>query len=158
MTAQAVVKGTVRLRDVTEADLPIFFEQQLDPDAVRMAAFPSRDRDAFDAHWARILADDTVIKKTILLAGHVAGNVVSWEQPGERLVGYWIGKEYWGKGVATRALSEFLGYVKTRPLYARVAKRNVASIRVLEKCGFTISGEDRAGDVEELIMRLRADD
>jgi RimJ/RimL family protein N-acetyltransferase len=158
MTAQAVVKGTVRLRDVTEADLPIFFEQQLDPDAVRMAAFPSRDRDAFDAHWARILADDTVIKKTILLAGHVAGNVVSWEQPGERLVGYWIGKEYWGKGVATRALSEFLDYVKARPLYARVAKHNVASIRVLEKCGFMISGEERAGDVEELIMRLRADD
>jgi RimJ/RimL family protein N-acetyltransferase len=158
MTAQAVVKGTVRLRDVTEADLPIFFEQQLDPDAVRMAAFPSRDRDAFDAHWARILADDTVIKKTILLAGHVAGNVVSWEQPGERLVGYWIGKEYWGKGVATRALSEFLDYVKARPLFARVAKHNVASIRVLEKCGFMISGEERAGDVEELIMRLRADD
>jgi RimJ/RimL family protein N-acetyltransferase len=160
MTAQAVVKGTVRLRDVTEADLPIFFEQQLDPDAVRMAAFPSRDRDAFDAHWARILTDDTVITKTVLLDGHVAGNVVSWEQPAERLVGYWIGKEYWGRGVATRALSEFLGYVKTRPLYARVAQHNVASIRVLEKCGFTISGEERdpADDVEELIMKLNDDD
>jgi RimJ/RimL family protein N-acetyltransferase len=156
MTAQPVVKGYVKLRDVTEGDLPIFFEQQLDPDAVRMAAFPSRDRDSFDEHWARVLADETVIKKTILLDGRVAGNVVCWEQDGDRLVGYWIGKEYWGKGVATRALSEFLGPVKTRPLYARVAKHNIASIRVLEKCGFTFSGEHRepADDVDELVMKL----
>jgi RimJ/RimL family protein N-acetyltransferase len=154
MTAQAVVKGEVELRDVIEADLPVFFEQQLDPDAVRMAAFPSRDRDAFTAHWGRILADETVIKKAVLLDGRVAGNVVCWQQDGDRLVGYWIGKEYWGKGVATRALSEFLGHVKTRPLYARVAKHNVASIRVLEKSGFIVSGEGEADDVEELVMKL----
>jgi RimJ/RimL family protein N-acetyltransferase len=154
MTAQSVVKGDVELRDVTEGDLPVFFEQQLDPDAVRMAAFPSRDRDAFTAHWARILADETVIKKAVLLDGRVAGNVVCWEQDGDRLVGYWIGKEYWGKGVATRALSEFLGHVKTRPLYARVAKHNVASIRVLEKSGFLVSGQGEADDVEELVMKL----
>jgi RimJ/RimL family protein N-acetyltransferase len=162
MTAQAVVKGDVELRDVMEADLPVFFEQQLDPDAVRMAAFPSRDRDAFTEHWAGVLADETVIKKAVLLDGRVAGNVVCWEQDGERLVGYWIGKEYWGKGVATRALSEFLCHVKTRPLYARVAKHNVASIRVLEKCGFTIAGEDKVSfsadgeEVEELVMKLGA--
>ena len=154
MTAQPVVKGDVELRDVIEADLPVFFEQQLDPDAVRMAAFPSRDRDAFTAHWGRILGDETVIKKAVLLDGRVAGNVVSWEQDGDRLVGYWIGKEYWGKGVATRALSEFLGQVNTRPLYARVAKHNVASIRVLEKSGFIVSGEGEADDVEELVMKL----
>jgi RimJ/RimL family protein N-acetyltransferase len=154
MTAQPVVKCDVELRDVMEADLPVFFEQQLDPDAVRMAAFPSRDRDAFDAHWARILTDETVVKKTILLDGRVAGNVVCWEQSGDRLVGYWIGKEYWGKGVATRALSEFLGQVNTRPLFARVAKHNVASIRVLEKSGFIVSGEGEADAVEELVMKL----
>jgi Acetyltransferase (GNAT) domain len=115
------VSGAVRLRDVTEADLPVLFEQQLDPEAVRMANFPSRDRDAFFTHWQRILADETVGKKTILLDGTVAGNVVSWQTPGgagdrevtgleptERLVGYWIGKEFWGRGVATRALREFL--------------------------------------------------
>jgi len=158
------VSGDVRLRDVIEADLPVFFEQQLDPDANRMAAFPARDRDAFNAHWSRILSDEAVTKKTILFDGHVAGNVMSFEQSGDRLVGYWTGKEYWGKGVATRALSEFLGHEKARPLYAHVAKHNVASIRVLEKCGFTVSGEDRAPsdvggeEVEELIMKLGAND
>ena len=152
----------ILLRDVTEDDLPIFFEHQLDPEANRMAAFPARDREAFTAHWTKILGDDTVTKKTILFDGQVAGNVVSFERFGEREVGYWIGRQYWGKGVATRALSEFLGHVTTRPLYARVAKHNVASLRVLKKCGFTIYGHDKVPadtggeEVEEVILKLEA--
>lgn len=134
--------GDVRLRDVTESDLPIFFEHQLDPDATRMAAFPARGRETFMAHWAKILGDATVIKQTILFDGHVAGNVVCFGPAGEREVGYWLGRQYWGKGVASRALSHFLGHVTARPLYAHVARHNRASIRVLEKCGFTVRGED----------------
>ncbi|HEV8571635.1 MAG TPA: GNAT family N-acetyltransferase [Actinomycetota bacterium] len=154
----------VLLRGVREDDLPIFFHHQLDPEANQMAAFTARDWDAFTAHWTKILSDETVTKKTILVGGEVAGNIVSWERSGERLVGYWIGRNHWGKGVATKALSQFLGHVAARPLYARVAKHNIASIRVLEKCGFTISGEDTAssnapgGKVEEFIFELRADD
>jgi RimJ/RimL family protein N-acetyltransferase len=150
----------VRLRDVTESDLPVFFAHQLDPDANRMAALTARDRAAFMAHWANILDDGTIAKKTVLVDGQVAGNVLSFDRLGEREVGYWIGREYWGKGVATRALAAFLEEEPTRPLYARVAKENVGSIRVLEKCGFTIVGEDR-GDadgrgptVEEVILSL----
>jgi hypothetical protein len=45
--------NAVQLRDVIEADLPSFFEHQLDPDATRMAAFPSRDRERFMAHWGK---------------------------------------------------------------------------------------------------------
>lgn len=150
--------GEVLLRDVTEDDLPIFFEHQLEPEATEMAAFPSRDRDAFMAHWTKILGDETIAKKTILANGQVAGNVVSFEQSGQRYVGYWLGKQYWGKGVATAALAAFLGYVTARPLYARVAKHNIASVRVLQKCGFTICGEDkgvanaRGEEVEEFIL------
>ena len=109
----------VRLRDVTEADLPVLFEQQMDPEANRMAAFPARDREAFTAHWKNVLADAAVAKKTILFDGRVAGNIVSFQQLGRPLVGYWIGKEYWGRGIATRALSEFLNHVTARPLHAR---------------------------------------
>jgi len=157
MTSEA---SGVHLRDVTEADLPILFEQQMDPDANQMAAFPARDRDAFMAHWAKILSDTSGMKKTIVFAGQVAGNIVSFVQNGQPLVGYWIGKQYWGKGIATRALAAFLEHVKERPLYAHVAKHNIASIRVLEKCGFTICGEDKGpsgsgGDeVEEVILAL----
>jgi RimJ/RimL family protein N-acetyltransferase len=150
----------VRLRDVTEDDLPIFFEHQLDPEANEMAAFTPRDEEEFIVHWAKILRDDAVVKRTILFDGSVAGSVVSFEKDGKREVGYWIGREFWGKGIATAALSEFLGHVDARPLFAHVAKHNVASIRVLEKCGFTVSGQatappsERGEEVEELILKL----
>jgi len=140
----------ILLRDVTESDLPIFFEQQLDPDATQMAAFPSRDKDAFMAHWAKIMAAESNILKTIVFDGQVAGNIVSWEGAGEWEVGYWIGKEYWGKGIATQALLLFLDLVKTRPLYAHVAKHNIGSRRVLEKGGFKVIGEEP----EEFILKL----
>jgi RimJ/RimL family protein N-acetyltransferase len=141
----------VLLRVVTEDDLPIFFEHQLDLDATEMVAFPSRDKNAFMAHWTKIMADDSVILKTILFNGQVAGNIVSFAQSGEREVGYWIGKEYWGKGIATKALAAFLEHVKTRPLYAHVAKHNIGSRGVLEKCGFV-----RVGAVSRLIILYTA--
>jgi len=161
-SAPSPLTSDVRLRDVTEADLPIFLEHQLDPDATQMAAFSARDRDAFMAHWAKILRDETVIIKTILADGQVAGNIVSFEQFNLREVGYWIGKEFWGKGVATKALAAFLTQVLARPLYAHVAKHNIGSRRVLEKCGFTICGEDTAvadtpgEQIEEFSLKLEA--
>jgi RimJ/RimL family protein N-acetyltransferase len=147
----------VRLRDVEPDDLPIFFEQQLDLDATRMAAFPSRDRASFDAHWEKnILGNPDAIAQTILVDDEVAGNIGSWTQDGIRLVGYWIGKEYWGKGVATRALSAFLHQVTDRPLHAHVVKHNVGSIRVLEKCGFSVeqSVELPSDGIVELVLVL----
>ena len=158
----------VLLRDVTEADLPIFFEQQRDPAANQMAAFTAKDpadREAFTAKWAKILGDDTVTKKAILVNGQVAGSVSSFVAPwsGQLEVTYWVGREYWGRGIATKALTAFLGHLKARPVYARAAKDNIASIRVLAKCGFTISGHDkgfanaRGEEVEEVVLRLGGD-
>ena len=86
---------------------------------------------------AKILADETCLVKTIVYDGNIAGNMVCWEQLGEREVGYWLGKEYWGQGIASAALSQFLVQATKRPLFAHVAKHNLASIRVLQKCGFT---------------------
>lgn len=143
------------LREVRESDLPILFEQQLDPEATQMAAFPARDRQAFMEHWARILIDESLITRAIVFDGQVAGNIGSFESAGHWQVAYWIGKQYWGRGIATRALSEFMRDVTERPLYAHVAKHNTASIRVLQKCGFTICGEERGDDqIEEFILRL----
>lgn len=140
----------VRLRNIEPDDLPIFFEHQLDVDATRMAAFPARDRAAFDAHWAtNILGNPAAINRTIVVDGQVAGNIGSWRQDGARFIGYWIGREHWGNGVATRALAAFLHLVTERPLHAHVAEHNVGSIRVLEKCGFSLERE-LPGDVVEL--------
>jgi RimJ/RimL family protein N-acetyltransferase len=144
----------VWLRNVEPSDLPIFYEQQLDPNATRMAAFPARDRASFDAHWERnILGNPEAIAQTVLVDGEVAGNIGSWAHDGGRWVGYWIGKEYWGRGVATRALDAFLHRETQRPLYAHVVKHNHGSIRVLEKCGFSSMEVADAG-VAELVFVL----
>ena len=153
-------EAEVRLRDIEPNDLPIFYEQQLDADATRMAAFPARDRAAFDAHWTdHILANPTAINRTILLDGRVAGNIGSWLQDGVRLVSYWLGKEYWGRGVATRALAAFLKVVTERPLHAHVARHKVGSIRVLKKCGFRLESTEPVdtarNDDEEFVFVLR---
>ena len=154
----------ILLRDVAEADLPIFYQQQLDPVANVMAAFTPKDpadRDAFTARWAKILADPSITAKTILFQEQVAGHIVSHAWFGQPEISYWIGREYWGQGVATAALARFLGIVNTRPLYARAAKDNIGSIRVLQKNGFTMISEAlsfsnaRGEEVEELILHLR---
>ncbi len=150
----------VGLRDVIEPDLPIFYAQQLDPEASAMAAFPARAEGPFMAHWRSIMADPSNTLKTILFNGEVAGYIVSWDQDDRREVGYWLGRDYWGRGIATLALTAMLNCVQTRPLYAHVAKGNPASRRVLQKCGFRIVAADRSlaglpGEpVEELILRL----
>lgn len=148
------------LRDVSEGDLDAFYEHQLDPEATQMALFPARDRTSFEAHWQRLLADDAVTKKTIVCEGEVAGNIGCWEMDGRRLVGYWLGREFWGKGLATQALAELVEEVTARPLHAWVATSNVGSIRVLQKCGFVVVGSQTEVDeklgqqVEELLLEL----
>ena len=152
------------LRDVLDEDLPIFFEHQLDKEANYMAAFTAKDpadHEAFMAHWRRILADETTLNRTILVNGQVAGSVSSYQDEGHPEVTYWIGREYWGQGIATRALKEFLAnHNRARPIYARVARDNPGSRRVLEKCGFRIIGESkgfanaRGEEIEELLLEL----
>ena len=155
--------GVVKLRDVTADDLPVFFEHQLDPEAAWMAAFGAagmRDWGEFSARWTRSLNDDTRITRTIMWNGEVAGNVSSFMLFGDPAVGYWLGREYWGKGIATRALAAFLEVVTVRPLYARATQDNIGSLRVMAKCRFVICGEDkgfataRGGETEEYVLRL----
>jgi RimJ/RimL family protein N-acetyltransferase len=146
----------IALRDVDEGDLELFFREQADEEAARMAAFSARDREAHMDHWHRILADENVIVKTVVAGGVAAGNVVSWrEDSGTRAVGYWIARSHWGRGIATRALAMFLNVDRTRPLRAHVAKHNVGSVRVLEKCGFVVIAETNEDGVDELLMVLR---
>ena len=156
-------RDTVALRDVIADDLPIFFAYQLDADANHMAAFTTKDptdRNAFDAHWAKVLSDDTITVKAILFKGAIAGHIARHAWFGEPEVTYWVGRESWGKGIATVALSAFLIRVTERPLAVRVAKDNVASLRVLQKCGFIMTGEDkgfanaRDEEIAEFVLRL----
>lgn len=151
------------LRDVIASDLDVFFEHERDPQAYQMAAFTAKDpedRAAFDRHWQKIMADEQVFIQTILLDGEVAGSVATFVAFGEREITYWIGREHWGQGVASRALGLFLERVSERPLFARAAKDNQRSIRVLEKNGFRQVGEERGfanargKEIAEVVFRL----
>lgn len=154
----------VQLREIDPSDLAVFFEQQRDPAANVMAAFTSQnpyDRQAFDAHWTKVLADPKIVVRTILYGENVAGYVLHHSWFGDPEVSYWLGREFWGQGIATAALDEFVHQQALRPLFGRVAKDNIASRRVLEKCCFVYFGEDkgfsnaRGEEVEELIFVLK---
>ncbi|MEV0130140.1 GNAT family N-acetyltransferase [Dactylosporangium sp. NPDC050688] len=142
----------VSLREVVDDDIEVFFADQQDPVAARMAAVAPREREAFLAHWTRVRADPSNIMRTVVAGDAVAGNMVSWDQAGERLVGYWIGRDHWGRGVATAALRQFLDLLPAGPVHAYVATANTGSIRVLHKCGFHLAGPPvTAGDgIEEV--------
>lgn len=158
-----ILSPKVTLRDMIDADLSPFFEHQLDREANVMAAFTAddpTDHDAFLAHWEKTRAMDTVLIRTILYGQEVAGHIASFFREGDLEVTYWIGREFWGKGIASAALVQFLEIQTQRPIFGRVAKDNHASHRVLEKAGFSVFGEDkgfanaRGKETEEYIMKL----
>lgn len=145
----------VSLRPVEDADLPILLAHQDDPVAAAMAGFPTRAPDAFYEHWAIIRANPTMTTRTILADDVVVGDIVTWVDAGQREVGYWIGREHWGRGYATAALRLLLEEVTERPVFAHVALDNIGSRRVVEHCGFTLVDEVIAQDgVHERIFRL----
>lgn len=132
----------ITLRPVIPPDLPILFEQQLEPEAVAMSAYPSKDRGEFMRHWEGILKNKAIVARTIIYKEKIAGHIICWKEGKyEQRVGYWIGKQFWGRGIATSALKDFLAEVKIRPLYAQVANHNLASRKVLEKNGFALLEE-----------------
>lgn len=147
------------LRDVTEADLDTLYEHQRDPESARMAAFPSRDREAFLTHWrTRVLPETRNTRKVIEVDGVVVGNILAWTADGRREVGYWIAKEDWGKGIASRAVAELVAKLETtRPLHADVAQHNAGSVRVLEKCGFVRVGEPVVEGDGTVMVAMRLD-
>lgn len=159
-------RSEVELRPILHSDLSVFFIHQQSAAAIQMAAFTSKDptdHEAFSTKWNKILADESIGKRTILLRGRVVGSILSYVDPdlGGPEVTYWIGDEYWGQGIATHALRTFLEQFPTRPMLGRAAKDNHASVRVLQQCGFKITGEGRGfanargKEIEELILTLQ---
>ncbi|MBM7788566.1 GNAT family N-acetyltransferase [Tenggerimyces flavus] len=151
------------LREVTPEDLPALYEQQLDPEGHRMAAFgppKPRDWEQFTAHVAKILADDACVMLAIVEDGQVVGSVGAFWMEGDHEVTYGIAREHWGRGLATKALAELLTTLLDRPLHARVVQDNAGSIKVLERNGFVRIGDTRAfsdirqEEVEEWIYLL----
>lgn len=154
---------SVALRPLRESDFDALFRQMSDPESVRMAAFTPEDPDdrhRFDAHMTRVMKSRENINRAITWRGDVVGSIACFLVEGQTEVTYWVDRAVWGRGIASQALVLFLEVVRTRPLHARAASDNAASLRVLEKAGFRIIGTEisfapgRGADIEETILRL----
>lgn len=133
----------VGLRLVEDSDLDALFDQMRDPESVWMAAFTSRDpndREAFDAHMARVRAAPDVTMRAVTRDGHLVGSIGSFVIGSDTEITYWIARSVWGQGVASSAVALFLNMVPTRPLFARAASDNIGSLRVLSKRVSSSSG------------------
>ena len=153
----------VSLRPVVDADLDAIYEQMKDPESVRMAAFTAEDpadRHAFLSHMSRLRDDPSVLQRVIDVDGTIAGTIGSFSIDGQTELTYWIDRALWGRGIASAALQSLLSLVTERPILARAASDNAASLRVLEKAGFRRVGVDRGfargrgEEIEETILRL----
>ncbi|WP_312296764.1 GNAT family N-acetyltransferase [Chryseobacterium sp.] len=153
----------IQLRPTTVADLDVLFEFQLDPEGRHLAAFMSQDstnKEAYLAKYTRLLDDPTVNNQTIMADSVIAGSIAKFIMEGDAEITYWIDREFWGKGIATTALKDFLKTETTRPIFGRVAFDNFGSQKVLEKNGFVKIGTDsgfanaRQTEIKELIYRL----
>ena len=153
----------VALRPIDDSDLDALFDQMRDPESVRMAAFTAKDpndREAFDAHMAKVRDSPDVTTLAVVHGGRVVGTIACFVVEGDTEITYWIDRSVWGRGIAGRALALFLVAVTTRPLHARAASDNVGSLKVLRRAGFTVVGTEvsyanaRDEEIEETVLRL----
>lgn len=153
----------ITLRDVQPADLDQFFAFQQDSDAAHMAGFAPtnpQDRGIFDHHWGQLLNDEHSTVRTIDVGGQAAGSIAAYLDQEVYEVMFWTDKQFWGQGVTTTAMDQFLDEFTTRPLRARVVDDNAGSLKILQSRGFAEVGQEqvfsnaRAQVVTEKILEL----
>ncbi len=153
----------LKLRQTEHSDLALLFQFQLDKEANYLAAFTPKDptnKEAYFEKFTKLLNDPTINMQTILVGETIAGSIAKFEMEGDTEITYWIDRNFWGKGIATTALKNFLTIENTRPIFGRVAFDNLGSQKVLEKCGFVKIGTDkgfanaRQTEIEEFIYKL----
>ena len=153
----------IKFRKTKVDDLELLFKFQLDKEAINLAAFTPKDptdKSAYLSKYTKLLNDPTVNNQTIIIDNIIVGSIAKFEIDGQAEVTYWIDKNFWGKGIATKALEYLLTIESTRPIFGRVAFDNYGSQKVLEKCGFLKIGKDkgfanaRQTEIEEFIYKL----
>jgi [ribosomal protein S5]-alanine N-acetyltransferase len=151
------------LTETKEDDLNAFFQFQLDKEANYLAAFTSKDpndKTAYIEKYSKHLADPAINMRTIIVNDVIAGSIAKFFMNNDAGITYWIDRKFWGQGIATTALKDFLKIEKIRPIYGRAAFDNYGSHKVLEKCGFVKIGKDkgfanaRQAEIEEYIYKL----
>ncbi len=118
------------------------------------------DKTAYINKYSKLLDDPTVNNQTIILDNTIVGSIAKFVIQGDTEITYWIDRKFWGQGIATTALSDFLKIEQARRIFGRVAFDNFGSQKVLEECGFDKVGSDkgfanaRQTEIEEFIYKL----
>jgi [ribosomal protein S5]-alanine N-acetyltransferase len=158
-----MINNNITLTKTEADDLNILFQFQLDKEGIYLAAFTPKDpsdKNAYIEKYSKFLTDPTINMRTIRINDEIAGSISKFVMEGDNEITYWIDRKFWGQGIATTALKNFLKIEQTRPIYGRVAFDNVGSMKVLEKCGFIKIGADkgfanaRQTEIEEYIYKL----
>jgi len=126
---------------------------QSDPESNAMAGTKARAREVFFGVWAQHFKNPAINGKVIEVGGAIVGSIACFQSEGRDCVGYWISREWWGRGVASAALGLFLREEVRRPLYATAARSNEASRRILERCGFRCVGFRMGEETERFTGR-----
>lgn len=140
----------VRLRELQVVDAPALADEANDPRVARTLRdyfpHPYTVDDALRFIDKSREGGGPVTQFVIEAQGEVAGIMGLFvgedvmRRNGE--IGYWLGRRWWGRGIATAAVEHIVEYafgtLDLRRVYAEVFGNNAASIRVLEKCGFEL--------------------
>jgi RimJ/RimL family protein N-acetyltransferase len=158
-----MTNNNITLTETKKDDLESFFQFQLDKEANYLAAFTSKDpndKKAYIEKHSKLLTDPTINMQTIKANDEIVGSIAKFIMENDAEITYWIDRKFWGQGIATTALKDFLIIEKVRPIYGRVAFDNYGSQKVLEKCGFVKIGKEkgfanaRQAEIEEYIYKL----
>lgn len=106
---------------------------------------PYSQHDADD--WLSFSANNKLVNAIIYqdqLIGCISAQPRQFEYSHSAELGYWLAQPYWGQGIMTNAVKEFIKQLQTDTQLSRftvsVVTENIASIRVLEKNGFVREG------------------
>lgn len=151
------------LTETEKDDLNELFQFQRDKEANYLAAFTSKDpndKTAYIERYTGFLTEATINMHTIKANDIIVGSIAIFIIEHDVEITYWIDRKFWGQGIATTAVRNFLKTEQIRPIYGRVAFDNYASKKVLEKCGFVNIGKEkgfanaRQKEIEEYIYKL----
>ena len=144
----------ILLRPWQDSDAESLYKYACEPDVGTRAGWPPHKSVEESREIIRtVFNNDTTWAIVLKAAGEVIGamgympeyelNLPARE--GETLVGYWIGKPYWNRGICTEALLLMLDHIRKGTNYTSLIGShyidNPASGRVMEKCGFKPTGE-----------------
>ena len=120
-----MINNHITLTETVIDDLNAFFKFQLDKEANYLAAFTPKnqnDKTAYLEKYTRHLADPTINMRTIRVNEVTAGSIAKFIMENKAEITYWIDRKFWGQGIASTALNEFLKIEQT--IYGRVAFDN----------------------------------